>query len=334
MATSKAPGVSVAIVQDGQLAWAKGFGSADVAAHRPATPETLYRLASISKPLTAVGAMQLWQAGKLDLDGPVQKYCPQFPVKPYPITTRELLGHLGGIRHYEEGAPELGNTKHFADPIAAGLHFFATDPLVEVPGTKFHYSTHGYTLVGCAMEGASGEKYVEYMLQSVFAPAGMSHTVADDDTVKIPERTAFYHKLEDGKVVAAEPLDSSYKIPGGGWLSSADDLAAFVIAMLDNKLVSQSTRDLMWSPQTLANGEHDTYGYGWEIGSADGVPIVSHDGGQQGTSTSVLIAPNQKDGVIVLANIDGVDAEALSKQLLKLLLPAEAHAASTAAASH
>jgi serine beta-lactamase-like protein LACTB len=220
--SSHSPAVSIAIVTHGQLAFAQGYGEADTTTHRLATPDTLYRLASVSKPLTATGAMQLVQAGKLDLDAPVQKYCPQFPEKPHVITTRELLGHLGGIRHYRmvDNDPELLNIKHFADPIAGGLSFFANDPLVEVPGEKFHYSTMGYTLVGCAMEGASGTKYVDYMTKNVFAPAGMRHTIEDDNTATIPERTAFY-SVKDGKVAAALPLDSSYKIPGGGWLSSA-----------------------------------------------------------------------------------------------------------------
>jgi CubicO group peptidase (beta-lactamase class C family) len=333
LADSKAPGVSVAIVEDGQPVWSKGFGSADVAAHRRVTPDTLFRLASVSKPLTATGAMQLWQAGKLDLDAPIQKYCPQFPQKPYPITTRELLGHLGGIRHYNSGEhdPEVDNTRHFNDPIAAGIRFFANDPLVEVPGTKFHYSTQGYTLVGCAIEAASGKSYVDYMMESVFAPAQMSHTIADDNTKQIAERTSFYHKNKLGAVVAAEPLDSSYKIPGGGWLSSANDMALYESAMLNDKLVTRATRDLMWSPQTLASGEHDEYGYGWGIRTVSGVTFVSHSGGQQGTSTDITIAPAQRYGVVVLANMDGADATALATSLMKTLfaaahpVPASAH---------
>ncbi|HXW18709.1 MAG TPA: serine hydrolase domain-containing protein, partial [Candidatus Acidoferrales bacterium] len=155
MSETKAPGISVAVVENGEMVWSAGFGKADIENKTAATPETLYRLGSISKPLTATGAMQLWEAGKLDLDAPVQKYCPAFPQKEFPITTREVLGHLGGIRHYKSGPDDLEkeNTQHFDDPIAGGLHFFAKDPLVAKPGTKFHYSTQGYTLVGCVMEG-------------------------------------------------------------------------------------------------------------------------------------------------------------------------------------
>src|SRR5438876_8552691 len=162
MSANSVPGVSAAIVENGQYEWSQGYGMADLENFVPATARTMYRLASLSKPLTATAAMQLWERGKLNLDAPVQNYCPTFPQKEWPITTRQVLGHLGGIRHYRTDSqddPEVGNTKHFADGIAAGLKFFANDPLVAKPGTKFSYSTQGFTLVGCAIEGASGEKY-------------------------------------------------------------------------------------------------------------------------------------------------------------------------------
>jgi len=137
---------------------------------------------------------RLWEQKRLDLDAPVQKYCPSFPQKPWPITTREVMGHLGGIRHYKSGSqddPEVGNTKHFDNPIEAGIQFFANDPLVSQPGTQFHYSTQGYTLVGCVVEGASGTNYVDFMRQNIFTPAGMDQTQADNRFSIIPYRTRF-----------------------------------------------------------------------------------------------------------------------------------------------
>ncbi|HTW31276.1 MAG TPA: serine hydrolase domain-containing protein, partial [Candidatus Sulfotelmatobacter sp.] len=249
MESTHVPGVLVAVVENGEAEWVQGFGFADLENQVPASEHTLYRLGSISKPLTAVGAMELWERGKIDLDAPVQKYCPAFPDKGQPITTREVMGHLGGIRHYKSNSqedPEVGNTKHFDDPIQAGLDFFKNDPLVAAPGTHFHYSTQGYTLVGCVMEGASGAKYVEFMQQNVLAPAGMNQTRVDDRFAIIPYRTRFYHKTKDGTVENAEFLDSSYKIPGGGWLSSAEDMARFEVAILNDKLIKRPTRNLMW----------------------------------------------------------------------------------------
>src|SRR5262249_51825473 len=156
-------------------------------------------------------------------------------------TTRQLLGHLGGIRYYHvpeipysvsEADPEVGNTRHFDDGITGGLGFFANDPLVAPPGTHFNYSTQGYTLVGCAIEGASGKKYADSVRESVLTRAGMVHTRPDDRFAIIPSRTRFYSKDKSGGVMNAEFLDSSYKMPGGGWLSSASDLARFEAAIL------------------------------------------------------------------------------------------------------
>src|ERR1700694_3308714 len=119
MASTHVPGVSVAVVENGEYEWGSGFGFADLENNAPASEHTLFRLASISKPLTATAAMQLWERRQLDLDAPVQKYCPAFPQKPWPITTRQVMGHLGGIRHYKTGPEDLevGNTKHFDSPI-------------------------------------------------------------------------------------------------------------------------------------------------------------------------------------------------------------------------
>ncbi len=323
MAANSIPGVSVAVVENGAEEWSAGFGSADLENAVPATSHTLYRLASISKSLTATGAMLLWQQGKLDLDAPVQKYCPAFPQKDTPITTRELLGHLGGIRHYKtdvQDDPEVGNTKHFLNPIQAGLDFFKNDALVAKPGAEFHYSTQGFTLVGCAIEGASGETYVDYVRRNVLTPAGMTHTVVDNRFAIIPFRTRFYSKDKSGAITNADLLDSSYNIPGGGWLSSVDDMAQFEVAMLNDRVVARPTRDLMWTPLKPTDGKADDYALGWGTGTEFGVLDVGHGGGQQGTSTFFMIVPERRAGVVVLINDDGGNATDLAKELVKILL--------------
>jgi len=323
MSTTHTPGISVAVVENGEYEWAQGFGFADLENNVPDSEHTLYRLASISKSLTATAAMQLWERGKLDLDVPVQKYCPSFPQKPWPITTREVLGHLGGIRHYKSSSqddPEVGNTKHFDDPIQAGLNFFENDPLIAQPGTSFHYSTQGYTLVGCVIEGASGEKYVDFVRQNIFISAGMEQTQVDDRFAIIPYRTRFYQKKDSGALLNADFLDSSYKIPGGGWLSSAEDMAHFEVAILGDKLVRRATRDLMWTALKPSNGEKDMYALGWGWSDDDGIHSVGHNGGQQGTSTSFAIAPEQRDGVVVLTNMEGQPSNDLAHEILTILV--------------
>jgi len=211
-----------------------------------------------------------------------------------------------------------GNTKHFDDPIQAGLNFFKDDPLVAQPGTSFHYSTQGYTLVGCVMEGASGAKYVDFMRENIFVPAGMEQTRTDNRFAIIPYRTRFYQKKDSGAVQNSDFLDSSYRIPGGGWLSSAEDMARFEVAILNDKLIRRATRDLMWTPLKPSDGKEDTYGLGW--GDDDGMRSVGHTGGQQGTSTAFALAPEQRAGVVVLTNMEDQPAGDLAHEILKIVL--------------
>lgn len=233
------------------------------------------------------------------------------------------IGHLGGIRHYRSQSsydPEIISTKHFDDPIAAGLNFFKDDPLVAKPGTTFSYSNYGYTLVGCVIEGASGEKYVDFVRENVLQPAGMTHTRVDDRLAIVPDRTRFYSKDKSETVVNAEPVDLSFKIPADGWLSSAEDMAKFEVAMLNDRLVSRTTRNLMWTQQKTSHGEQSPYGLGWVIGD-DSPPTITHGGGEWGTSTFIMIVPNAQAGVVVLVNLNGDHlASDLAPELMKILL--------------
>jgi serine beta-lactamase-like protein LACTB len=322
MAANSVPGISVAVVQDGELVWSRGFGMADLENFVPATPFTLFRLGSISKPITATAILELSERGKLDLDAEVQKYCPAFPKKEWPITTRELLGHLGGIRHYNpDGKGDIpdDSARHFAS-MEESLQIFSSDPLVAKPGTKFQYSTYGYTVLGCVLEGAASEKYVDYVKENVFEPAGMAETQADNFFAVVEHRTRWYHKDKSGVVQNAGVLDSSYKIPGGGLISSADDMARFEIAIVTNKLLKPATRDLMWTPQKAADGSQNGYALGWGTQKKYGLALVEHTGGQQGTSTSIILVPERRAGIVVLANMDNVDSAALSTEILKIVL--------------
>jgi CubicO group peptidase (beta-lactamase class C family) len=200
------------------------------------------------------------------------------------------------------------------------LQIFAADPLVAKPGTKFNYSTYGYTLLGCVLEGAASEKYMDYVRKNIFQPTGMLQTRDDDFFTIIPHRTRWYHKEKSGLVHNAGVLDSSYKIPGGGLISSADDMAGFEAAILADKLVQRSTRDLMWTPLKTADGKTTGYALGWGIADKFGVHIAAHTGGQQGTDTALLILPERRAGVVVLANMDNVNSNKLAEEILRIVL--------------
>jgi len=316
MAAQNIPAISIAVALNGQVQYQKTFGMADLENDVAATPETLFRTASIAKPMTAVAAMRLVEDEKLDLDAPVQKYCPAFPPKPWPVTTRELLGHLSGIRHYKDG--EMENTRHFAK-LSDGFTIFAGEPLLFEPGTKFQYSTYGFSVVGCVLEGAAGKSYPELMQQLVFAPAQMTHTLVDDAIAIVPHRARGYSK-HDAQVINAELMDSSYKIPGGGYVSTPGDLVTFADALLSGTLVKSGTLKTMWTSQTLRDASKTGYGMGWGIGEFEGQAIVAHTGGQSGASSSLTVYPDRKMAVAVMINMDGAGAHEIDRAIGVLLL--------------
>ncbi len=189
------PGLSLTVAVDGKIMYSEGFGYADLEERVPVWPTTKFRIGSISKPLTATALMQLVEAGKLDLDAPVQKYVPSFPDKGAVITTRMLAGHLAGIRHYQ--GDEFNIQQHYAN-VLDGVKIFENDPLVSPPGTKFNYSSYGYNLLSAVVESAAGENFLAYMQKHVFEAMGLAHTAADQNTQIVEQRSRFYDKVKDG----------------------------------------------------------------------------------------------------------------------------------------
>lgn len=318
MAKESIPGVGVAIALRGEVVFANGYGMADLENFVPAKASTMFRLGSISKPITAVAAMQLAEEGKLDLDAPVQKYVPDFPVKQAPITVRQLLGHLGGIRHYR--GREIDSTRHYED-LRAPLDIFRHDPLIADPGTKYSYTTYGYNLAGAAVEAAAGKRFLEYVEERVFRPAGATHLQDDNVYRIIPNRTRGYRKTADGRIVNCNLADTSNKIPGGGMISRAEDLVRFAVAVAQGKLLKPASVTAMFTPQTLAGGGQTRYGLGWNVIGLGGQQLVGHGGGQQGTATMLLLRPADAAAVAVMSNLEQSGAGAIARAIFEKAAP-------------
>src|SRR5882724_4941056 len=314
------PGLSVAVVVDRKLRWSNGYGLADVENFVPAKASTAYRLGSISKPITAAAVMQLVERGKIDLDAPIQTYCPAFPKKQWPVTVRLLLGHLAGVRHYKNDA-EYGSTRHY-NSVVEGLDMFKDDPLLFEPGTKYSYTTHGFAVLGCAVEGASGMSFPDYVRDNVFKPAGMDTIRVDNVTDIIPNRAQGYQKTQSGELRNSGLADTSYKIPGGGFISTVGDLAKFAIAMQTGALVKKETLDQMWVPQKTRDGKATEYGLGWGVSERMGVKEVHHGGAQQRVSTMLYTIPEKGLAVVVMTNLEGIGGglASLSRQIADILL--------------
>ncbi len=294
------PGIAIAVSVDQEMVWSEGFGYADLEHRVPMWPSVKFRVGSISKSMTAAAVATLVDEGRLDLDVPVQRYVPSFPEKLHPITTRQLGGHLGGIRHYN------GNENFIRDPYATvldALSIFKDDPLLHEPGTAFSYTSYGFNLISAAVEAASGRPFLDYMQDTVFRRLGMHETSADFVTTIIPQRTSYYVR-DNGRLVNAPFVDNSYKWAGGGFLSTTGDVVRFANAHLTDEFLSEAAKQLLFTEQQTRDGEGVGYGFGWFIGDDDeGRRLLSHSGGSVGGTSMMIIQPDTRVVVVGLINL-------------------------------
>jgi len=297
------PGASIAVGIGDEIVWSEGFGWANVELGVPVTPLTKFRVGSVSKSMTAAALGLLVEQGRLDVDAPVQTYVPEFPEKRWPLTTRLLGGHIAGVRHYR-GA-EMMSAKNYPT-IDQGLEIFREDSLLFEPGTDYSYSSYGWNLLSAVVEGASGEAFLPFMRDHVFEPLGLRHTQPDHNDSIVVQRSEFYEHGRQGALVNAPYVDNSYKWAGGGFLSTPEDLVRFGQAHLAPGFLRAETLDLLFTPQTLKNGESTNYGIGWASGTQDdGDRTMSHSGGSVGGTTLLLLVPEHGLVVAGVVNISG-----------------------------
>jgi serine beta-lactamase-like protein LACTB, mitochondrial len=300
--TSRIPGASITVSIKGKIIWSEGFGYADLEQQVPVTPETKFRVGSVSKSLTSAALGLLYEEGKINLDTLIQVYVPSFPVKRYPVTVREVAGHIAGIRHYRDD--EMLLVRRFPS-VTAGLSIFEDDTLLFKPGTRFSYSSYGWNLVSAVIEGASGEDFLAFMHDRVFRPLGMWNTVPDYTDSLIAHRARWYTEDSLHRILNAPYVDNSYKWAGGGFLSTTEDLVKFGNAMLDATLLKPATINVMFTPQTLNDGKETQYGLGWFIRhDKAGRLVVSHTGGSVGGTAHLLLYPDEDVVVALLVNSD------------------------------
>lgn len=308
------PGLSFASGEGGEPVRTVALGMADMENLTPLRAASVFRLASVSKPFTAVAALQLAEAGRLDLDAEVQRYLPAFPLKQWPIKIRHLLCHQSGVRHYRPG--EIDSVEHFSN-VQAPLRLFAADPLLHPPGSKYLYSTYGYNLLGAVVEAAAGRPFVEYVRERILQPAGITSMTPDNTFAIVPNRVRGYRKAKDGGLENCALADTSNKIPGGGWVANAEDLVRFGRALLAGNLLSSESVSKMWTAQRLADGSTTTYGLGWNVSSFRGSLMLTHTGGQQGASTILVIVPERRIVFAILTNLEDAGIAALAGEVLK-----------------
>ncbi|MDN4056906.1 serine hydrolase [Massilia sp. YIM B02769] len=297
------PGATVIVVKDGKTLLRKAYGIADTKGMKPMEAGMVLRLGSITKQFTAVGILMLAEEGKLALTDDITRFFPDYPAKGRKITVEHLLTHTSGIASYTSRTDYPLTMGRDVTP-AQMIDSFKNDPLDFEPGTAYRYNNSGYFLLGAIIEKVSGMPYAKFVEQRIFVPLVMKDTAYEGYERSKTAHAAGHTQGAQG-YEHSTPLSMSQPYAAGSLVSSVDDLARWDAAVSQGKLLKPASWKRVFTPYTLADGKSTGYGYGWQVGSLQGVPVVSHGGGINGFSTYALRLPEQKVFVAVLSNADG-----------------------------
>jgi D-alanyl-D-alanine carboxypeptidase len=319
------PGVSVAIVQDGKVVLAKGYGAANVELSVSATENTVYQLASVTKTFTATAIMLLALEGKLGLDDKITARLPDLPAAWGAVTIRQLLNHTSGIKSYTS-VRDFFKTVRKDYTQREILDLVAKEPLEFAPGEKWSYNNSGYFLLGMLIEKVTGKKYGDFLDERIFKPLGMLQTRANDLHAVIPNRAQGY--AWDGKELRnGEYVSPTQPFSAGMLVSTVGDLVKWDAALRTEAPLTKSALEEMWTPTKLKKGGEADYGFGWSIGKVAGHRLIGHGGGIPGFSTQLSRFVDDNLTVIVLTNADNGNAGAIARGIAGRLVPALAEQA-------
>jgi serine beta-lactamase-like protein LACTB len=315
------PGLSVAVGVGGELVWAEGFGWADVENHVPVSPHMRFRMGTASMAVTSAAVGLLVEQGRLKLDDEIQTYVPEYPRKPWPVTLRQLMGHLAGVRtdNGDEG-PYFDRCER---PVE-GLKLFKDRELLFEPGTRYRFSSFGWILVSAAVEAAAEEPFYRFMRSRIFEPAGMEDTLPDSKTEQVADRVTFYfpryHADNTYGLESALDIDYSCYTGSAAFLSTPSDVVRFGMAVNGRKLLQPATVESFQTSQRLRTGEETGYGLGWDLETVElaGAPTrtVGHDGESIGGRNSSLLTFREQGIVVaVMTNTSWADTFGLAVKL-------------------
>ena len=319
------PGLSVAVGVGGELVWAEAFGWADLEKRVPVAPRMRFRIGHVSKALTSAGVGLLIEKHRMRLADEIQTHLPDFPRKEWPITLRQLMGHLAGMRHYENDGDYMPSSG--CERASDALRSVAFGPLLFEPGTQYRYSTYGWILVSAAVEAAAGEPFFTFMRRQVFEPAGMTATAVDSATEPHPDRVTFYYPRFSGDPSTgsepARPVDYSCLAGAGAFLSTPSDLVRFGQALESGKWLERRTVAELQMPQLLASGQETDYGLGWMLNTVPLAGEPTREVGHAsltllGGSTSFLTFPEHGIVVAVMTNTSRAETRSVALRVAEV----------------
>jgi len=313
------PGASVVVVKAGRVIFRRAYGLASLNPAVPATPETDYRLASVTKEFTALSVMLLARDGKLRYDEPIGFLLPGLPPHLSTLTVRHLLTHTSGIWDYEDLIPDSQTTQvSDADVLALVSR---KDTLYFPPGTRFQYSNTAYVLLGLIVERTSGMSLPRFMEERIFQPAGMSGTLMFERTgPAVPIRA--YGYTPDSGAPTFRPTDQSVTSAtrgDGAVYSSVDDLAKWDAALSADRLLDRARMTEGVTAATLADGSTTGYGFGWYVDTYRGERRLWHHGETSGFRNVIVRFPDLRDAVVILTNRNGGDPGKIADRIADLM---------------
>ncbi|GAB4033010.1 serine hydrolase domain-containing protein [Spirosoma gilvum] len=312
MRTKHIPGVSIAVVRQGTVVLSKGYGLANVELNVPATPQSVYAIASVSKQFIASGILMLAQEGKLTLNDDIHKYYPQAPQTWQGITLRHLLSHTSGIIRE---APAFDPAKIQPDSVVVQSAFPL--PLQFPIGTKWQYCNVGYFALADIIRKVSGQPWPTFLEERIFKPAGMTATRTTTLSEVVPNRVDGY-EWEKDHLHRAIPYRALR--PSGAFLSTVQDLARWDAALGTAKFLTEASQKEMQKPFVLKDGTPYPYGLGWRVDVLMGTPWIHHGGSLPGFRTEYARFPQAGFSVIVLTNSEQAQPEMLAKEIATLYL--------------
>lgn len=319
------PGMALGIVQDGEIVHLQGFGVAD-SSGRAVTPQTPFYLGSVTKSFTALAVMQLVEAGKIDLDAPVQEYLPWFELADKEasakITVRNLLNQTTGIS--TKDGTRFGSSQQGLEETVRGLNVIQ---LTQPVGTTFQYSNLNYSIAGLIVEKVSGQPFADYVTQHIFEPLDMRHSYASRAPA-VADGLAEGHHYMFGHAFRREYAVPPSGVPEGFLIASVEDMSHYAIAQLnggrygDTSVLSPQGIGELHAPAIPAGGDAD-YAMGWAVGKMDGESAVWHSGDDGSNHSMVILMPDRGLGISLLANASGfeqlVQVDAIALGVLSLL---------------
>jgi CubicO group peptidase (beta-lactamase class C family) len=298
------------IAKGGKILINRAFGMANQEWSIPNTPDTVFRLASISKQFGAAAILKLEEMGKLKTTDKACNYLPACPEVWKPITIHHLLTHTSGIPDFTN-LPDYEKLQILPSRYEQQVKSVWDEKMDFHPGTRFSYSNTGYVILGQIIERASGQPWEQFLAEQIFAPAGMTQTRADSSTTIVPMRASGY-KSPEGKTLNADYINMQVPSVAGALLSTTSDLFKWDRALASATILSPASIEKMFTP------DKEDYAYGWVITKRAGKTIQGHDGGIDGFSTSLLRIPSDGTLIVVLSNFEDGKTEEVRRGLLTL----------------